>query len=258
MNTAKGYAIEFRKKLIEISKNKTWNQAKNEWIDAEIMFKIDNTDDDHNIEYFTKKYPNVDFTPCQCICGHYIMEHCVIKNKLTGIQIAIGNCCIAKFGTKYHNEISKNYKNISSALRNLKHKILDERTIYILPEYVNSFLLKNKYITNEEYQLLENVDTKVKKYNKQIKSDVSYENFIKFLEISFKIIKGYFHKEIKNKQINDAMFDIIMYLVNNHQYKEKYYDQNVEKSPEDENTKYQLVHKINGNDTNIKCSCHHV
>lgn len=245
MNTPQGYAKKFREELIKISINKIWKKAKEEWVDTEEMFIIESPEYENDIKDCQKKYPDVDFTACECICEHYIQEHCVIKNKITNKKIAIGNTCIEKFDTEYHKDIAKRYKKISKALHNLKNKLLNEHTIYFVPDYLNTFLLKNKYITEEDSNILKEFVDNTKKYNKQIETFVSYDMFIKLIKILFKIIKEYYHKEIKNKEMNTAMFDIIMYLVNNQHYKEKYYDENVEKYPGNDNTKYKLIYVMN-------------
>lgn len=70
-----------QKKLMEVvmsnSQSKIWATAKKEWELASIYWHESN-----------------------CICGHYITENCVIRNKLNGKELVVGNICVNKFGEK--------------------------------------------------------------------------------------------------------------------------------------------------------------
>jgi hypothetical protein len=251
INSIVGYAIEFKKQIIKISTNAVWEKAKLEWIDTGIMFKIDEPDNTYVINYYRKKYPDIEFKPCSCICGHIIMEHCVIKNKITNKKIAIGNCCIRKFDTKYHIDISKKYNKISNILRQLKNNILKKHTIYIPQQFVLDFLLKNDCIDENEYNFLLKSKLNIKKHKNNIKipqdeTQFSYDDFIKTVDILLKIIKQYYHKKISQNEFDSIMFDIIV-LTMVQEYKEKYYDEHIEKSPTDNDNIYQLTYNINDN-----------
>lgn len=63
--------------IIALSRAKNWDQAKLEWLLAEIYFEE---------------------TPQTCLCGHFpIIEICVLNNKLNGNTAEVGNCCVKKF-----------------------------------------------------------------------------------------------------------------------------------------------------------------
>ena len=46
-----------------------------------------------------------------CICGHPIIERCLVKNRINGNEMIIGNCCIHKFGIEreHWNRSKKNF-----------------------------------------------------------------------------------------------------------------------------------------------------
>ncbi len=239
MTDLKGYAKEFKKQITRRSKNKIWEEVIKEWIDTGKMFRIDDLD----LEEINKKYEDVEFKPMTCICGHGIVEHCVIENKITKIKIAIGNCCIEKFGTEYHEKISKRYRKISTTLKKMKASILNEHTIKMLNEDILEFLLKNNYLDEEEYEILKENRLAIKKRKGEIKSKIAYEEFIKVVKILMKIIRRYYNVEINKKKMNVALFDMIMNMISDKEYKEKYYNENVEKCPENENKEYELICK---------------
>lgn len=37
--------------------------------------------------------------PGHCVCGHYIVDRCVIRNRLTNQQLIVGNVCVNNFNT---------------------------------------------------------------------------------------------------------------------------------------------------------------
>jgi len=49
--------------------------------------------------------------PNTCICGHPIIQNCLVDNKLNGNRLTIGNCCIKKFGIQKinYNKSAKHY-----------------------------------------------------------------------------------------------------------------------------------------------------
>lgn len=63
--------------IIARSKATTWEAAKAEWSLAEV-YESD--------------------TPETCLCGHFpIIEICTLKNRLTGKDADVGNCCVKRF-----------------------------------------------------------------------------------------------------------------------------------------------------------------
>lgn len=49
--------------------------------------------------------------PGFCICTHPIVRNCIVRNKHTGEELIIGNCCIKKFGVEreHFNRSRRNY-----------------------------------------------------------------------------------------------------------------------------------------------------
>lgn len=68
----------FKSKLLACSVSRNFHLAKLEWKHVETYFPEDG-------EFGT------------CICGHLIIEHCVIRNIHNGISLIVGNCCVKKF-----------------------------------------------------------------------------------------------------------------------------------------------------------------
>lgn len=73
-----GYIEQFASSIIANSESNHYATAMQEWV----------------YQGETIKKPN------RCICGHYIQQNLVVKNKLNGKDLIIGNCCIKKFGVK--------------------------------------------------------------------------------------------------------------------------------------------------------------
>lgn len=250
--TVMGYAKEFRRQLIKRSVAKEWSKAKLEWIDSGKMFRIKN---DNDIEYYILKYPDVEIIPRKCICGHGIQDHCVIKNETTGKEIAIGNCCIKKFETAYHMGIAKKYTKISNGIKQLRDSLLKNHKIDIPPVETLFFLLENKCINEAEYRYLSENLFAIKHGN------VRYEEYRNTMNIVLKIIKLYYNTEITREETDNILYDIMMCR---ERYKERYYNENIEKSPGDETHKYKLFHNINNNtyewkltETSMTCEiCH--
>jgi hypothetical protein len=78
--------------IIENSESETWYEAKKEW----------------DLQYIFQEESN-------CICNHFIVDNCVIKNRNNGNELIVGNVCINHF------EEAKLYvdKKVFSSLKNL-------------------------------------------------------------------------------------------------------------------------------------------
>jgi hypothetical protein len=81
-------------KIIRFSKANTWHRAKQEW-------------ETNNI-YRTRDFENV------CLCGHPIKEVLVIKNKLNGKKLIVGNCCINKLNGVCANKLFAAIKRVEN------------------------------------------------------------------------------------------------------------------------------------------------
>lgn len=86
---------DFFTKIASLSSSNDWDKAKNEWV-----------------------LDNVFIDESHCICGHAIIENCVIRNKVNGNDCVVGNCCVKKFMSE---EIGS--KEIFSSIRKLQEKI---------------------------------------------------------------------------------------------------------------------------------------
>jgi hypothetical protein len=85
-----------REKVIEKSRARDWEQAKKEW---ELEFIFDNK--------------------AKCICNHFIIENCRIKNKHNGSRLTVGNVCVNHFG---EDELNVD-KKCRSSLRRLQRNV---------------------------------------------------------------------------------------------------------------------------------------
>jgi hypothetical protein len=66
---------QLRKVVVENSEAETWSEAKKEWSLLTIY------DEENN-----------------CVCGHRIVENCVIRNSHNGNELVVGNVCVNLFG----------------------------------------------------------------------------------------------------------------------------------------------------------------
>jgi hypothetical protein len=56
----------------------------NRWPEARLEWKL--------LEIFEAEEPDT------CLCGHYpIIENCILRNKVNGNEVLVGNCCVKKF-----------------------------------------------------------------------------------------------------------------------------------------------------------------
>jgi hypothetical protein len=66
--------------LLKQSQSQVWDEAKLEWD----LVEVERVED-----------------PEGCLCGHFpILEVCMIKNKKTGQDARVGNCCVKKFNDR--------------------------------------------------------------------------------------------------------------------------------------------------------------
>lgn len=66
-----------KKVIVDSSRNPRWHDAKREW------------------ELIT-----IHDEPNHCVCGHFIIENCVIRNRHNGNVLVVGNVCVNHFGEK--------------------------------------------------------------------------------------------------------------------------------------------------------------
>jgi len=114
------YHTTFKKILLDASSNKNnYSEAIKEWVYLGESFNEES----------------------HCICGHFIVENCIIHNTLTKATLIAGNCCINKLGVvrKPANKSKKNYLELCF----VNAKTQKERT------FVNSIISKS-----EEYKTL--------------------------------------------------------------------------------------------------------
>lgn len=67
---------ELARKIVALSVSDTWDEAKLEWSLVEV-YKADEPD--------------------ECLCGHSIIEICVIQNRINHNRAVVGNVCVKKF-----------------------------------------------------------------------------------------------------------------------------------------------------------------
>lgn len=133
--------------LLEYSAANNWDDAKLEWKLNEIELR-----DDSNAE--------------TCECGHYpIHELCMIENKITGVYLTVGNCCV--------NQIAPEFEEISKIFDAVKQKRINLAVI--------NYASKQHIINQWETQFLKNVWRKRKRTNAQS---------LKFEQIKNKILKN--------------------------------------------------------------------
>ena len=106
-------------------------------------------------------------TETHCICGHPIMERCLVKNKNNGIVLVIGNCCIKKFGIEreHWNKSKLNY------LQYAQSKCPDQ---YALTFCINMIAKLQKYsgklfMTEWQKRFLESIAGKPYRWNYKYK-----------------------------------------------------------------------------------------
>lgn len=75
-----------------------------------------------------------------CICGHFIIDHCVIRNRLNRNLLIVGNCCVKKF-----TGISKSKH--FDAIRRVRKDITKPLNPACLGEALN-----NRIINEDEYR----------------------------------------------------------------------------------------------------------
>jgi hypothetical protein len=79
------------KEIIDLSFSNTWEEAKREWFLSHI--------------YFSHFHEN-------CLCGHEIVECCVLENTLNKNRCIVGNVCVNKFMGIESNTIFDSVKKV--------------------------------------------------------------------------------------------------------------------------------------------------
>lgn len=152
-----------------------------EWIQSEIFILELSKYTDEEIVKFIDKYKLLFFTPNKCICGHFIVEHCVIENKNSKSRITIGNCCMSLIcGSTY--AINKGLFSHLKRLRTCKTLIIPKRDLIdripgIIDKPEEQFLNEKRLIS-------------LKKNNKFV---LSLDEFERLLSINYKIVTHYYN-----------------------------------------------------------------
>lgn len=143
------YRETFIKRIIELSESNYFTQASMEWEWIEMF-------DDNNF----------------CLCGHWIVENCVIKNMENGNITTVGNCCIKKFMTELPSD--QYFKILNRLKSNNETTIKDINFLKIL--------YHNKIINEWEFGFYMNIKDKTNK-------KLSEKQKIKKIQIHEKILK---------------------------------------------------------------------
>lgn len=95
-----------------------------------------------------------------CICGHFIIDHCVMRNRLNGKTLIVGNCCVKKFTginkSKHFDAIRRVRKDITKPFNPAcLHEALNNRIInedeYRF--YINTWRKRNLTDQDKEWRI---------------------------------------------------------------------------------------------------------
>lgn len=137
-------------KIIELSHDKNWDKAKNEW-------------------YIEKVYIDKNFDTC--ICSHYpIKEIIVLRNKKNDNKTIVGNCCINLFMTKDYNKF------FSALRKNKLNAMIIEDSLYknIITDKEFEFLMntwRKKKLTEKQTNWFEDLKIKIINHYKKREDD---------------------------------------------------------------------------------------
>jgi len=124
--------------IIKLSQSGNWDIAKLEWKLKEI-YKLEENDE-----------------PEHCLCGHSIIEVCIIENQQTNNEAIVGNVCVKKFLGLPSDKIFQAVKKI----RKDNEKSLNAESI--------QYAYEKGWINDWEYQFSTNTIRKRKLSPKQI------------------------------------------------------------------------------------------
>jgi hypothetical protein len=86
-------------RIVDLSIAPDWYEAKQEWFLEDV--------------YLTEE-------PGTCLCGHRIIEHCIIRNRENGNSAVVGNCCVKRFmdlpSERLFTALRRIYKDLRRAL----------------------------------------------------------------------------------------------------------------------------------------------
>jgi len=134
ISVGKKYMENFIEPIIKMSESNIWEEARKEWTLIRIWEQEDG----------------------ECLCGHYIKDHCLILNEQTGREAIVGNCCIKRFDEKLDNS------NEFASIKRVKVDILKS----FKPQIVNQCWY-DEIISNWEYEFYMNIIRKRKLTLKQ-------------------------------------------------------------------------------------------
>lgn len=84
--------------IIDRSQSNNWDAARLEWLLQEVFESDD---------------------PDTCLCGHFpINEICILRNRVNGNQVVVGNCCVKKFIGLPSDKLFQAVKRIRKDLEN--------------------------------------------------------------------------------------------------------------------------------------------
>lgn len=151
----KGRHKIFMKHLGVLSTQKDINQITNEWLIGEIRYEYSENSNDEILEYIKqKKLPpkelilringNIAILPNRCICGVFINEHCMIKNKHTEDQIWVGNCCVKHIDADEYEKINRSKNCLHRIINNGIDEINNKLNIDTIDKAFQSGILNDK------------------------------------------------------------------------------------------------------------------
>lgn len=117
-----------REVVIDNSVAKTWKQARMEWSLSSIFYE-----------------------PSNCICNHFIMENCVIKNQYNGGELVVGNECI--------NHFERKELQVSKPARAAHRRLVKDVEKVSMSEALLEVAIRCKVLTKNDVERYRNITT---------------------------------------------------------------------------------------------------
>lgn len=184
-----------------------------------------------DIVKYINKYKLLFFKPNRCICGHKIIDHCVIENKLSKSRIIIGNCCMGSICKATYTANKELFIHLKR-LRICKTLIIPKKGLLecnpdIIDNLEKEFLNKNYGKTLKKYNIVK----------------LSLDKLEKLLTIICKIVSYYFNLTMANDDIPHLVIEQTHSIVINQKNKtliNDYFSKYKYKNPSNDTDIYEI------------------
>jgi hypothetical protein len=251
----------FRKEVLKRSLSRIWELARTEWSDLKVLIigqgapknrLIYDAEDkepfEHDISFCEimcdlsllnkidkvsiYKHKLSEYNPGRCICGHEIINECLIENRTTQKRILIGNCCIEHINNvELNNKTSKAKAHIITSIKDMNKGMVSIKNI---ENYDYSKALKKpsgkvlehcmneRILTLDEVEFVHTLPRIFKSRNGKKVFAISLKTIEKLLDIKVKVVNNIYKAPQYDKFRQDLVLENAIFDNNDYDVKVQY------------------------------------